>query len=191
ARDLANTPPAHLTARRIADMAVTIGAETGLAVATTGAVPRQLGMNRAALTAAGFTGAASQTLVVHRSEGPTIVAVGVGDPASLTPAVLRDAAAAFVRAAGSRARLATNLTDLDGVSAQAAGQAVTEGVLLAAYKYGGLKTASNGTPAERSVTLLASAERRNGVAAGAERSPATSPTRRPRTSPHGASPTWR
>jgi leucyl aminopeptidase len=32
ARDLANTPPAHLTARRIADMAVTIGAATGLAV---------------------------------------------------------------------------------------------------------------------------------------------------------------
>jgi leucyl aminopeptidase len=156
--------PAVAVARTAADPEV-----VGLAVATSGAVPRQLGMSRAALTSAGFTGAAGQTLVVHRGDGPSLVAVGVGDAAALTPAVLRDAAAAFVRAAGSRARLATNLADLGGIAAPTAGQAVTEGVLLAAYRYSGLKTSTNGTGADRSVTLMVSAERRDGVAAGAER----------------------
>ncbi len=64
-----------------------------------GAVPRQLGLDRATLVASGFDGKVGQTLVVPRRDGPSVVAVGVGDPATLDAAGLRDVAAAFARAA--------------------------------------------------------------------------------------------
>src|SRR5215207_11247080 len=79
----------------------------GLAVGPTGAVPRQLGLNRAALEAHGFTGKVGTTLVLPNGGGATLVAVGIGDEP--TAATLRDAAAAFARAAGTREHLATNL----------------------------------------------------------------------------------
>ena len=144
----------------------------GLAVAQEGAVPRQLGLSRAALAAHGFTGAAGQTLVLPRPEGPTLVAVGIGKATELSPAVLRDAAAAFTRAASKRTQLATNLADLDGVDPAAAGQAVAEGALLAAYRWSGLKKDTNGS-ALASVTLVASDRRAKGVAAGAARAGVT------------------
>jgi leucyl aminopeptidase len=110
----------------------------GLAVGPSGAVPRQLGLNRAALEAHGFTGKVGSTLVVPNGGGATVVAVGVGDKP--TAATLRDSAAAFTRAAGNRAHLATNLTATDGVDAATAARAVTEGVLLADYRYLGQKS---------------------------------------------------
>ena len=51
----------------------------GLAVGPSGPVPRQLGLNRAALEAHGFTGKVGATLVLPNGDGATLVAVGVGD----------------------------------------------------------------------------------------------------------------
>ena len=105
---------------------------------------------------------------------------------------LRDAAAAFARAAARDGVLATTLTDVAGVDAAAAGQAVVEGVLLARYRY----RAFVDRPAEApltSLTLVADRRpraRRSGPArSGAacwprrSRSPATWRTRRRPTSP--------
>src|SRR6188472_3608428 len=61
----------------------------GLAVGPTGTVPRQLGLNRAALEAHGFTGKVGSTLVLPNGGGATLVAIGVGDKP--TAATLRDA----------------------------------------------------------------------------------------------------
>jgi leucyl aminopeptidase len=110
----------------------------GLAVGPSGPVPRQLGLNRAALEAHGFTGKVGATLVLPNGGGATLVAVGVDDKP--TAATLRDAAAAFTRAAGKRAHVATNLAAVDGVDAASAARAVTEGVLLADYRYLGQKS---------------------------------------------------
>src|SRR5262245_18145409 len=101
----------------------------GLAVGPSGPVPRQLGLNRAALEAHGFTGKVGSTLVLPNGGGFTLVAVGVGDKPNAT--TLRDAAAAFARASGKRSHLATNLAGVDGVDTATASRAVTEGVLLA------------------------------------------------------------
>src|SRR5215831_15374481 len=67
-------------------------------VASSGEVPAGLGFDRAALAAAGFDGKAGQTLVTPRATGPTLVALGIGDPARLDAAAVRDGAAAFARA---------------------------------------------------------------------------------------------
>jgi leucyl aminopeptidase len=141
----------------------------GLAVATEGAVPRPLGIGRGALGEHGFTGAVGQTLVVPRSDGPTLVAVGVGPADALSPAVLRDAAAAFVRSAGKRARLATNLADVAGVDPAVAGQAVAEGALLAAYRYTGLKNDRSSASRLATLSLIAGNGRERGVAQGSAR----------------------
>ena len=86
----------------------------GVPVGTKGPVPRQLGLDRASLTAAGFDGNVGQTLAVPRKGGGAVVAVGIGDPDTLTPAQLHDVAAAFARAAGKHAALATTLVDVGG-----------------------------------------------------------------------------
>src|SRR5690349_18580226 len=49
-------------------------------VVADGAPPSELGLDRAALATAGFGGKAGQTLVVPRASGPTLVAIGIGDP---------------------------------------------------------------------------------------------------------------
>ena len=140
----------------------------GVPVATTGAVPRSLGLSRAALAAHGFEGKAGQTLVVPAADGPTHIAVGVGEPRDLSVTLLRNAAAALVRAAGKRAVIATSLADLPGVDATKAGQAVAEGALLAGYRYGGIKKTPN-TSALTEVVLVVGDARRRGVTSGAER----------------------
>src|SRR4051794_1526322 len=124
----------------------------GLAVGPTGATPRQLGLTRAALEAHGFTGKVGSTLVLPNGGGATLVAIGVGDKP--TAATLRDAAAAFTRAAGNRAHLATNLAATDGVDPGTAARAVTEGVLLADYRYVGQKSDKSSTSKLQSVSLV-------------------------------------
>ncbi len=140
----------------------------GYAVAERGAVPRPLGLDRATLTAAGFEGKVGQTLVVPRKDGPSVAAVGVGDPATLTAAGLRDAAAAFGRAAGKHGRVATTLADTSAVAGEAAGQAVVEGLVLSRYRYSALRKDAPGNELV-DVTLIASSGRAKAVAAGAAR----------------------
>ena len=112
----------------------------GVPVATTGAVPRSLGLNRGcARRVTASRASPARRWCCPSATGPTLIAVGIGD-GELTAATLRNAAAALVRAAGKRTSIATSLADLDGVDAATAAQAVVEGALLAAYRYHGLKT---------------------------------------------------
>ena len=147
---------------------VPAGAEAiGYAVATKGAVPRQLGLSRAALAANGFDGKSGQVLAVPDGDDLR-VAVGIGDPGEIDANGLRSAAAAFARAASKFEHLATNLTDVDSVDADAAGRAVVEGVLLASYRYVGLKTADELGSKLGALTVVAGAKRAKGVERGAE-----------------------
>ena len=140
----------------------------GVPVGVKGPVPRQVGLDRSTLEASGFEGKVGQTLVVPHKGGPSVIAVGVGDPAELTLAGRRDAAAAFARAAGKHDRLATSLADVGDGDGEAAAQAVVEGVLLARYRYSALKKEANGTGLAELV-LVAPAGRADAVARGAER----------------------
>jgi leucyl aminopeptidase len=140
----------------------------GWAVATRGAVPRQLGLSRAALEANGFDAKVGQVLAVPTTDGVT-VAIGIGDAGSIDVSGLRSAAAAFARATAKHAHLATNLADVDGVDARSAAQAVTEGVLLASYRYTGLKNEPSNASRLESLALIAGDKRSKEAARGAER----------------------
>ncbi|UJP08985.1 leucyl aminopeptidase [Microbacterium sp. KUDC0406] len=106
----------------------------GFGVHADGDVPGALGFSREALEAAGFDAKAGATLVLPRADAPDLVAVGLGAAADVTPAVLRDAAAAFVRAASRHARLALQV-DLGDADRASALTALAEGALLARYRY--------------------------------------------------------
>ena len=138
----------------------------GYAVATKGAVPRQLGLNRKALSANGFHGKVGQALVVPSGDG-TAVAIGVGDADQVDVKVLRDAAASFARRVKKHAHLAVGLTDIGDVDASAAARAVVEGVLLASYEYVGLKNDEDAGSPLASLTLVSSAKRAKAAAQGA------------------------
>ncbi|MFT4232286.1 MAG: leucyl aminopeptidase [Leucobacter sp.] len=116
-------------------------------VASDGELPAGLdGVDRGALAAAGFTGAANQTLLLPGS--PLRVLVGTGKAGIETDAQLRDAVAAFTRAAREAGSLAVDLTELLGSGdddaadwdADVAVQAAIEGALLARYRYDALKS---------------------------------------------------
>jgi leucyl aminopeptidase len=144
----------------------------GLGVAPTGSVARQLGLSRAALERHGFNGSVGQTLVVPSREGPMFVAVGIGDDPTANQ--LRDASAAFARACDKRSDLATNLAEAAGVDPGAAAQAVTEGVLLARYRYVGLKTDTSSSGALGSLSLIVSAKHDKAATKGAAHGVVTS-----------------
>ncbi|MFF8186447.1 leucyl aminopeptidase family protein [Microbacterium sp. NPDC016588] len=119
----------------------------GYVVFAEGEVPSALGLDRAALVRAGFDAKVGSTLSLPVASGPDLVAVGGGAPSDLTPALLRDVAAAFARAAARRARIALVV---DGGVPDGAGDveaaALVEGVLLARYGYTGLKSESKRVP---------------------------------------------
>ncbi|MEY2581093.1 MAG: leucyl aminopeptidase [Ilumatobacteraceae bacterium] len=139
----------------------------GVPVGVSGPVPRSLGLNRAALTAAGFEGKSGQTLVLPSATGPAQIAVGIGEDGP-TAAGLRNAAAALVRAAGKRRSIATTLGDLDGVDPASAAQAIVEGANLAAYRYNGLKSEPP-PPGLQDLTLVVGERRTAGTKLGGER----------------------
>ncbi|MGA0879567.1 MAG: leucyl aminopeptidase family protein, partial [Ilumatobacteraceae bacterium] len=139
----------------------------GVPVGTTGPVGRQVGLSRAALTAHGFEGKVGQTLVLPKAEGPTVIAVGIGDPKKVGVHEVRDAAAALARASAKRSHVATSLADAATSDGRGAAQAVVEGFVLASYRYTALKTKNNhSVPA---LTLVAPAERARSVNSGIER----------------------
>ena len=141
-------------------------------VATSGVVPRALGLNRAALASHGFEGKAGQTLVLPAATGPTMIALGIGDAESLTATTLRNAAAAAVRAVGKRASLATSLADVDGVDAATAAQVIVEGAQLAAYRFAGLKSDKSAGNLTQ-ITLVVGERRTAGAKLGVARGTAT------------------
>ncbi len=85
---------------------------------------------------------------------PLQVAVGIGDPATLTSAAVRDVAAAFPLAAAGHARLALPLDTLTDPAATLDWYgAAVEGIVLARYEFTALRVPS-GTPLDQ-VTLVA------------------------------------
>src|SRR3954454_10554021 len=103
---MSQTPPVIVTVARSLPKDIEAVA---IPIAVGGPVPKGVGLARAALVAAGFEAKAGQTLVIPNADAPTTIAVGIGEARTLTAKVLRDAAAAAVRAAGTRADLATSL----------------------------------------------------------------------------------
>ncbi len=117
----------------------------GYTVFAEGDVPAELGLDREALTRAGFDPKVGQTLVIPTQSGPDLVAVGAGSVADLGMAQLRDLAAAFARATARRGQIALVVTE-SGVDGASTAQAVVEGAALARYRYRVLRTDSKHTP---------------------------------------------
>lgn len=143
-------------------------------VTAAGELPAGLesGVDRDALAAAGFTGKPGQSLTLPGV--PLTVLIGVGEGVA-SAAELRDAAAAFARAAKDSGQLSVPLGALldgdaavPGLTAADAAQAVVEGATLARYRFDALKRESAQAALER-VTLVAPAARHAELEAGAVR----------------------
>ena len=166
-----NTATITLTA----DVPLTAQA-TGHLVGMAGPLPARLGIDRDALARAGFTGERGQALVLPGADGATVL-VGIGEEfcstygySHRTPADLRDAAAAFARAAHRHASIALVLHGSQeqgwlGTPAEQA-QMVTEGVLLARYRYVQLKPHSTHVPLRELAIVGAGPGADAGVARG-------------------------
>lgn len=131
-RDPAVSAPAELSGAATA---------VGYLVSADGDVPGELGLSRGALAGAGFTGAAGQTLVLPREDTTAVIAVGAGSGTTRTADELRDAAAAFARAAARHAKLALVLPSGHGLDGALAAQVAVEGALLARYRFSALQSA--------------------------------------------------
>ncbi|GAA0998039.1 leucyl aminopeptidase [Subtercola frigoramans] len=118
----------------------------GFLVGTSGDVPDEIGLDREALERSGFDGKAGASLALPQLQGPQFIVVGAGDPDGQTPASLRDAAAAFARAAHKYAQIGIHLGDTFDLDPAVVGQMISEGVLLARYRYVTLKTETKHVP---------------------------------------------
>ena len=156
----------------------------GYLVSADGPVPAGLPLDRAALTAAGFSGAAGSTLVVPVSGGPVRVAIGVGAQSSLGRTGIRDAAAAFARAATSHEKLAVSLDQTGSLNVEDAAQAIVEGALLARYRYDVLRSSSPATVLRELTIVAADASAADGAQAGQALADATMLARDLANSPH-------
>jgi leucyl aminopeptidase len=97
-------------------------------------------LRRGALELRGFEGKVGEALALSGDGDTTVVAVGLGAAGKLDAEVLRRAAAAFVKAAWRARSGAFVLPTVAGLDAAAASQAVVEGALLAAYRFGRYKS---------------------------------------------------
>jgi len=126
----------------------------GIPVLKGGEVPKALALSRERLGAAGFTAEPGSTLTIPRADGPTSIAVGLGAAEGLDAARIREAAAAFAQAASAQTRLAFSLEGVEKVSAEAAAQAVIEGILLSRYEYAGFGREPKGKAVEEVVVVV-------------------------------------
>ena len=129
-------------------------------------------MSRRDLERHGFSGKVGQVVSIPRRDAATVIAVGVGDRPSSTD--LRNAAAAAIRHAQRHTHVALDLLSSSAASAADA-RAVTEGALLAAYRYPGITAKPVTTPKFESLTIVTSgtAAVERGVREGQVRSRAT------------------
>ena len=127
--------------------------------------PDELGTDLAGLRSAGFTGQRGQTLVLARADGPVRVAVGIG-AGDVDLALVRDLAAEFARAVPWHRKLAIEVADF-GLPVADFAQAVTEGALLARWRY--FVGRDGDRPALDSLQIVASDQDTADAEAGAER----------------------
>ncbi|PXA71948.1 leucyl aminopeptidase [Cryobacterium arcticum] len=149
----------------VTDLAVGLDA-VGYLVGPTGDLPEDLAIDRDALTRSGFDAKAGQSILLPQLTGPQLFLVGTGPSGDLTEAGLRDAAATFARAAHRHARIGLYPGAHVSIDAAQVGQALTEGVLLARYRYTALKPSSTHVPLI-SLDILATPEDAEGVTTGA------------------------
>lgn len=123
-----------------------------------------VGLGAEALAAAGFDASAGSSLVVAR-DGYPLVLVGVGAVEELTADSLRDAAATAARATAKKGGRIGLEVPATGVDARTAGQVLTEGALLARYRYSSLKATAKDVPLEVLQLKVAGADPA-GLAAG-------------------------
>ncbi len=121
----------------------------GYPVSPGGDLPDDFDLGWDDLEGAGFGAARGEVFTRPRAGGATTVLVGIGSDSG--NAGLRDAAAAFARAAAKHAGLAFVLDDTSGDATTA--QVVVEGVFLARYRYDILK-AKPSVVAVSSLTLV-------------------------------------
>ena len=90
----------------------------------------------------GFTGALGETASLERSDGAAEILVGMGEPAELDGEAFRRAGAALAGAAAHCESAAFDLSGFaaGGVDAVRRARALAEGVLLASYRFGRLKS---------------------------------------------------
>ena len=100
-----------------------------------------------------------------------LVIFGIGQRAELDAAKLRDAAAAFARAAGRHPHLAVSMVEAEGVTPEDAAQALAEGALLARYRFLSLRRKPDQEPALAELTLVVADAK--AVQAGIERAGVT------------------
>jgi len=137
-----------------------------------GAVPKSLGLDRAALEALGFEAKVGQAVVVPSGNGRVLVAAGLGKRRDADVAAVRKMAAAAARAAKKLRSLAVPAVDVGGASPEAVGQAVAEGIALGTYRFTRLKSKPETSDLEH-VTVVADGERSAAVQSGIERGAAT------------------
>ena len=90
----------------------------------------------------GFEGRVGETAAINGADGTAVLAVGLGDPATVTADSFRRAASAAVKGAANAKVMALSLLDAatGAVGLDAAAQAVAEGVLLGAYAFTAYKS---------------------------------------------------
>ena len=137
-------------------------------VASSGEVPDVLGVGWDALSRAGFRPTVGSSLPFPSPEAPTLVAVGIGDLDAMTPAAVRDAAAAFASAVPYDPNLATRVPSTSLTTATESAAAIVEGVLLARYRFN-LRSVEAGAVPVASLTLIAPDGAQAAVEEGARR----------------------
>ena len=109
-------------------------------------LPAGLGVGWEALRRVGFEGKPGEILTLPRDGGPIVFACGAGETAGDTGAELRAAAANFARAASRFERIAVVPGAMAAGDAALAGQCLTEGALLARYRFTELRPTAAVTP---------------------------------------------
>jgi len=155
----------------------------GVLVGANAAVPAQLGLDRAALEAAGLTDKVGAVVAIPAS-GAVTYAIGVGDEAKVDPAKLRDAAAAFAKAAAGHENVALDISGVRSIGAGQVAQSVVEGVLLARYRYDVLRSKSPAKQVRELTVVSSDTSATAGAAAGQLHAAATALARDLANTPH-------
>ena len=160
-------PPTRATIAVVTAAAASAGA-VGIPVFADGKTPKNLGVAREGLRAAGFSAELGAALAIPQAKGPLLIAVGLGQPSELDASRVRDAAAAFARSASAQVHLAFSLEDIGGLPAEGAAQAAIEGMLLARHEYPGFGRPQKTKPVE-TIALIANPDQERAARSGAER----------------------
>lgn len=142
----------------------------GVLASTTGEPFESAAIGRDRLSAAGFNAAPGETFIVTSADGPIQIAAGIGAPDQVNGNRIRDAAAAFARAAPSHVSLGLSLEGLENssVAPEAAAQAAVEGILLGRYEFAGFGREHKERPVEE-INLVTTAAQEASARSGAEK----------------------